>query len=243
MGNFHSQDFMDPGFTESKPKVALDYAESSINRVARRPGDRRQVDPCRRSARVETANTILNGCEGSTATVARDLSNPWQCEADIEVRCRRAIVDEQLRFRGVQILLVEDNDVSREIALCMLRHAGVVVSVACDGQEALDMLSRQRFDGVLMDCQMPVLDGYAATRVLRGQAQWLDLPVIALTASTMAEDRDKALAAGMNDHIAKPINLARLFATLARWVRPRTAEFGKTSALADAGICDVPLRY
>ncbi len=208
-----------------------------------RPGDRRQVDPCRRGARVETANATLNGCEDGTATVARDFDNPWQRESDIEVRCREAIVDLQLRFRGVQILLAEDNDVNREIALCMLRRAGVVVSVACDGQEALDMLSRQRFDGVLMDCQMPVLDGYAATRVLRRQAQWLDLPVIALTAGTMVEDRDKALAAGMNDHVAKPINLARLFATLARWVRPRTAEFGKASALADAGIRDVRLRY
>ncbi len=161
----------------------------------------------------------------------------------MEPRFRRTIVDQHLRFRGVQILLVEDNDVNREMALSVLRRAGVVVSVACDGQEALDMLSRQRFDGVLMDCHMPVLDGYAATRILRGQAQWLDLPVIALTASSMAADRDQALAAGMNDHIAKPINRVHLFTTLARWVRPRTTEFGKASALADSGIYGVRLRY
>ena len=69
------------------------------------------------------------------------------------------------------------------------------------------MLGHERFDGVLMDCQMPVMDGYAATRALRQHAQWHDLPVIAMTANAMVGDRDKALAAGMNDHIAKPIKV------------------------------------
>ena len=120
--------------------------------------------------------------------------------------------------------MVEDNAINREVALKVLSSAGIVVSVACDGQEALDVLDCQRFDGVLMDCQMPVLDGYAATRALRRQPQLRDLPVIAMTANAMVGDRDKVLAAGMNDHIAKPIKIDELFATLARWVRPATAE-------------------
>ena len=82
------------------------------------------------------------------------------------------------------------------------------------------MLSREHFDAVLMDCQMPVMDGYAATRELRSQPKWHDLPVIAMTANAMVGDREKVLAAGMNDHIAKPINVTEMFATLARWVRP-----------------------
>ena len=88
------------------------------------------------------------------------------------------------------------------------------------------MLGRRHYDGVLMDCQMPVMDGYAATRALRGQPQWRDLPVIAMTANAMVGDRDKALAAGMNDHIAKPIKVDDVFATLARWVRPPSAAAG-----------------
>jgi CheY-like chemotaxis protein len=123
-------------------------------------------------------------------------------------------------LNGARILLVEDNPFNQEVALDLLRRAGIVVSVAGNGQEALDMLARQRFDGVLMDCQMPVMDGYAATRALRRQAQWRDLPVIAMTANAMVGDRDKALAAGMNDHIAKPVKVQDMFATLARWVRP-----------------------
>jgi CheY-like chemotaxis protein len=134
-----------------------------------------------------------------------------------------ASLDHRARLRGAKILLVEDNAINREIALTVLRSAGIVVSVAYDGQEALEMLGQERFDGVLMDCQMPVMDGYAATRALRQQPQWRDLPVIAMTANALVGDRDKVLAAGMNDHIAKPIKVDQMFATLARWVRPATS--------------------
>jgi CheY-like chemotaxis protein len=122
------------------------------------------------------------------------------------------------------ILLVEDNAINREVAMELLSGAGVVVSVARDGQEALDMLDRQRFDAVLMDCQMPVMDGYAATRALRQRPQLRALPVIAMTANAMVSDRDAVLAAGMNDHIAKPIVVDEMFATLARWVKPARSE-------------------
>ena len=138
-------------------------------------------------------------------------------------RREEAMLANQQRLRGAHLLLVEDNVINREIALTMLSRAEIVAEVACDGQQALEMLERQRFDGVLMDCQMPVLDGYAATRALRAQARWRDLPVIAMTANAMVGDRDKALAAGMNDHIAKPIKVDEMFATLARWIHPSAA--------------------
>ena len=130
----------------------------------------------------------------------------------------------EARLRGAKILLVEDNAINREIALAVLRRAGIVVSVAYDGEEALAILGQEDFDGVLMDCQMPVMDGYAATRALRQQPQWRDLPVIAMTANALVGDRDKVLAAGMNDHIAKPIKVDQMFATLARWIRPATSQ-------------------
>src|SRR5262249_18071802 len=88
-------------------------------------------------------------------------------------------------------------------------------------------------DGVLMDCQMPVLDGYAATRAIRERPAWHALPVIAMTANAMTGDREKALGAGMNDHIAKPIDVDEMFATLARWVRP--ADIASGFAIAGDG--------
>ena len=124
---------------------------------------------------------------------------------------------------GAHVLLVEDNPINQEVARDLLSRAQIVVQVAGNGREALEMLSCDRFDAVLMDCQMPIMDGYAATRELRRHGKWRDLPVIAMTANAMVGDREKALSAGMNDHIAKPINFAEMFATLARWVRPVAA--------------------
>jgi len=125
---------------------------------------------------------------------------------------------------GARILLVEDNTINQEIAVALLTNAGVEVTVANDGQQALDLVEQQHFNGILMDCQMPVMDGYEATRRLRLQPRLRELPVIAMTANAMVGDREKVLAAGMNDHIAKPINVEEMFATLARWVHPAGAE-------------------
>jgi PAS domain S-box-containing protein len=122
-------------------------------------------------------------------------------------------------LRGAHLLLVEDNRTNREIAESMLEMAGVTVAVAVNGQEALEMLERERYDGVLMDCEMPVLDGYEATRRLRLRPRLRELPVIAMTANALVGDRRKALAAGMNDHITKPIDMDQMVDTLARWVR------------------------
>jgi signal transduction histidine kinase/FixJ family two-component response regulator len=121
---------------------------------------------------------------------------------------------------GARILLVEDNPINRELAADLLERAGAVVSVASNGQEALQVLGGERFDAVLMDCQMPVMDGYAATRALRQRPALRALPVIAMTANAMVGDREAAIAAGMNDHIAKPIVVDEMFGTLARWVQP-----------------------
>ena len=126
---------------------------------------------------------------------------------------------ERLQLRGARILLVEDNPINQELALELLRDAGVSVAVAAHGREAIEILERERFDGVLMDCQMPVMDGYEATREIRRRPEWVNLPIIAMTANAMASDQRKVLAAGMNDHIAKPIDVATMYQTIARWVR------------------------
>ncbi len=145
-------------------------------------------------------------------------------------RRQGALVENRSSLAGARLLLVEDNEINRELALELLAGEGISVAVAGDGQQALQMLAQEPFDAVLMDCQMPVMDGFAATRALRQQPQWRDLPVIAMTANAMAGDRQKALDAGMDDHIAKPINIDEMFATLARWVRPQRPCVGGASA-------------
>jgi two-component system sensor histidine kinase/response regulator len=108
------------------------------------------------------------------------------------------------------------------------------VVLANHGQEALDLLAQgHAFDGVLMDCQMPVMDGYTATREIRKNPAFKDLPIIAMTANAMAGDREKVLQAGMWDHIAKPLNVADMFATLAKWIKP-IIQHSKTKPIAQA---------
>jgi PAS domain S-box-containing protein len=132
--------------------------------------------------------------------------------------------DAMAQLAGARVLLVEDNDMNQELALELLQQAGISVVVANHGQQALDILARDsHFDGVLMDCQMPVMDGYTATREIRKDPAFAQLPIIAMTANAMAGDRDKVIEAGMCDHIAKPLNVAAMFATMARWIRPAAA--------------------
>jgi PAS domain S-box-containing protein len=128
------------------------------------------------------------------------------------------------KLKGARVLLAEDNEMNQELAVELLGQAGMEVVVANNGQIVLDILARDtRFDGVLMDCQMPVMDGYTATREIRKNPALNELPVIAMTANAMAGDREKVIEAGMWDHIAKPLNVGEMFATIARWVKPRTA--------------------
>ena len=141
---------------------------------------------------------------------------------------------------GARVLLVEDNELNQELAVDLLERAGIEVEVAGDGRQALDMLAGDsRFDAVLMDCQMPVMDGYTATRELRALPGLEALPVIAMTASVLETDRERMRACGMNDCIPKPLDVPQMFATLARWLQPRDSA-APLPEVAPAGDAEVP---
>src|SRR5437764_2247847 len=131
--------------------------------------------------------------------------------------------EQAMRLRGARILLTEDNDINQQIAIELLEGTGATVTVANNGREALDLLSNgpqpPPFDVVLMDLQMPEMDGYQATAKLRSDARFAALPIIAMTAHATIEEQQRCLAAGMNDHISKPIDPSALFETVARYYR------------------------
>ncbi|BBN83205.1 hypothetical protein PA25_31900 [Pseudoalteromonas sp. A25] len=118
------------------------------------------------------------------------------------------------------LLLVEDNELNQELAVALLAKHGAHVEVASNGQQALDWLQEQAFDGVLMDCQMPLMDGYETTRLIRAQPNFINLPIIAMTASVTKDNQHAVKTCGMNDIIFKPINIGDMITTIVRWVAP-----------------------
>ena len=140
---------------------------------------------------------------------------------------RFKIISEQLNpelishIRGSRLLLVEDNEINRQVAQEMLEGFGLDVTTAENGEEAIALLEAEEFDGVLMDMQMPVMDGVTATRIIRKNPKFSELPILALTANVMVSEQNEFLEAGITDYIAKPIDQDRMVATLAKWVRPK----------------------
>jgi two-component system sensor histidine kinase/response regulator len=124
--------------------------------------------------------------------------------------------------RGARVLLVEDNEINQLVARELLEDAGLIVEVADNGEIAVSMAQKASFAMVFMDMQMPVMDGVTATRELRKIARLAHMPIVAMTANAMEEDRRKCMDAGMNDFVAKPIDLATLRAVLLRWISPRS---------------------
>jgi CheY-like chemotaxis protein len=158
------------------------------------------IKPLRRTSLVERLAAVLQPTAGPVRAQSHD--------------------DERVaapRFAGLRVLLAEDNPVNALLAKTLLRREGCAVETAASGEEAVASMARARYDLVLMDMRMPGMDGLAATRAVRALGD--DTPIVALTANAFAEDRRACLEAGMNDHLAKPIDAEQLRATLARWTK------------------------
>lgn len=146
-------------------------------------------------------------------------------------------------IRGASILLVEDNEFNQEVAIGLLADAGFEVEVANNGQRAVEMVKQQHYDIVLMDMHMPVMDGVNATLEIRKDAQFDQLPIVAMTANAMQQDKDKCAQAGMNDYLTKPIDPDELFRTLLKWIKPRHTMAAKQPerTVAASSIEDMPV--
>jgi signal transduction histidine kinase/CheY-like chemotaxis protein/ligand-binding sensor domain-containing protein len=149
-----------------------------------------------------------------------------------------ALSEAAQRISGARVLVVDDNVINQQVAREVLLGAGVHVELASNGVDAVQLVDSGAFDAVLMDIQMPEMDGYEATARIRAKSQHARLPVIAMTAHAVAGFRENSLAMGMNDYVTKPIDPERLFAVLASWIR---LEDGRVAAVAPAvSIDDAP---
>jgi two-component system, sensor histidine kinase and response regulator len=151
--------------------------------------------------------------------------------------------EQELRkIRGARVLLAEDNEINQQVAQEILQQAGLVVRIANNGQEAMEMVKAGNFDVVLMDIQMPVMGGLEATLEIRRDERFKDLPIIAMTAHAMAGDREKSIEAGMNDHLTKPIDPDQLISALVQWIKPgdrKASDGGPVSSSESKQVEDV----
>ncbi|AGF79976.1 signal transduction histidine kinase [Desulfocapsa sulfexigens DSM 10523] len=159
-------------------------------------------------------------------TIMDIFDYPEAMHSSLDDRETRQGVVSSEHLVGVRILLAEDNRINQNVARELLESVGVIVEIATNGQEAVHILQDRgdEFDAVLMDVQMPVMDGFQATEAIRENPALTEIPVIAVTAHAMQGDREKCMAIGMNDYVAKPITPELLFSVLTRWTRPEQME-------------------
>jgi PAS domain S-box-containing protein len=222
----------DPALGAARPILLVQQGRDRRGEVAATPGLAAVLrEPIRQSQLFETLLQVL-GSAPSTAGAGTDRAEPPSAGVETD----RAVGPPAASPAAAagRILVAEDSAMNQLVALGMLRKLGYRADTVGDGREALEALSRIPYAAVLMDCQMPELDGFEATREIRrreGTAR--HTPVIAMTANAMQGDRERCLAAGMDDYVAKPVRAAELAAALARWVAP--ADVGAAPAGQDAG--------
>jgi two-component system, sensor histidine kinase and response regulator len=171
--------------------------------------------PVMRNALIEALNRAMDG-------------KPPSISVSVDRHAKGHIVPPE-SLLGMHVLVVEDNIINQELACKLLDKAGIVYEVANNGSEALSLLETQHYQVILMDCQMPVMDGYEATRRIRNDSRMNDLPIVAMTANALIGDKDLAVKAGMNDYISKPIDARVLYQVLEKYIQK---EFPLTPAVS-----------
>lgn len=209
---------------DCSPKLvmATAYGREEVIKQAEAAGfDGVLIKPINASVLFDTVIRLIGSQSNITTTV---INEGYELTQGLE------------KIQGAAVLVVEDNEFNQEVARGLLEDAGMKVEIANNGQEAIDMISSRPYDIVLMDIQMPVMDGLTATREIRKNKRFKTLPILAMTANAMQQDKDNSLAAGMNDHLSKPIDPDELFNALIRWISPvarrsQSTESGKPIVL------------
>ena len=217
-------------FTQADSSTSRNYGGSGLGLAI----SRALVEQMGGTIQVESLPGLGSTFEFTVRLAGQDPGSPVARKPDVDAPI--AVADAARLMRGRHVLVAEDNAINRELLVEMLADFGIDTTVVENGREAVAAVFARRFDAVLMDCQMPVMDGYAATRLLRNLPPGRDLPIIAVTANVMVGDRQRALEAGMNDVIGKPFDSDRMLQTLAAWVCGQPAEVTPLAVVPDVEL-------
>ena len=175
------------------------------------------IKPVNASLLLDSVMRLLNGTPDHHHLEFSDDKDAYSYDLS-------SLINELKIIYGTSILVVEDNELNQEVALGLLLDEGFQVDIANDGKEAIYMINNKYYDIVLMDMQMPVMDGVSATIEIRKDPKFTHLPIVAMTANAMPQDKENCKNAGMNDYISKPIDPTELFRALLKWIRPTLKE-------------------
>jgi signal transduction histidine kinase/CheY-like chemotaxis protein len=207
------------GISAERLEHMFDAFQQADNSISRRYGGTGLGLPIARTLAERMGGTLVaESEEGRGSTFTLELPLPFSRQPSPAVQ---GSADLPGNGQGQHVMLVEDNPVNQTVIEAMLRSLGYQVSLVGDGAQAVQLASQQLFDAVLMDCRLPIMDGYQATRQIRAQPGRAQLPIIALTANALQGDREACLNAGMNDYLAKPFKRVDLQRVLQRWLPPK----------------------
>ncbi|BBD09113.1 CHASE domain-containing protein [Desulfovibrio ferrophilus] len=217
------------GITEQDQSKLFDsFTQADSSTTRRYGGSGLGLAICKRLVDMMNGQITVQSTPGQGSTFTFTVEFAPGTEKALEEatsQSRRLPPNVKISFPGARLLLAEDNAINQQVAKEILQQVDIDVELAVNGQQATDrILMGAPFDAVLMDIQMPLMDGYEATLAIRADQRFKDLPIIAMTAHAMAGDRERCIAAGMNDYVSKPVDTQELFETLARWINPTMVE-------------------